>query len=504
MKSVKNIFKFALLSVVFCIPFGCKKEFLDVKPVARELEINYYRNEAQAFEALVSVYDALQWNDQGGFTMFRLLLNVASDECLAGGSDASDQPSWVAWDQFKTNPSLGPQVGFWRKNYKGIYRANLFLEKINQIADASPEFKARTSAEAKFLRAKFYLDLVQLFGRVPLITKTLNPSEYYTIKQETPEVVFNQIEKDLLEAIPNLPLANTLPAQELGRVTKGAAQALLARGYLYMNMQDKMDDVATLCEDIINSNAYDLEKNYGDIFKTSGEFGAESVFEIAYSENSRSDWGSFGSGWGEGNVSVQFVGMRDFSGAKFAPGWGFCPVSKSLADALRGDPRFVHTIIEADTMKGATYSKGYQNTGFFIRKYAPLIENKSKDGEPALNWGNNIREIRYADVLLMAAEGLARSSGNMTIAQNYVNRVRARVGLNPITSSGNLLLLDIYKERQLELATEGHRFFDLIRTDQASSILGTFGFIKGTHEHLPIPQNEIDASQGALKQNNGY
>jgi hypothetical protein len=184
---------------VFCIPFGCKKDFLDVKPVARELEINYYRNEAQAFEALVSVYDALQWNDQGGFTMFRLLLTVASDECLAGGSDASDQPSWVAWDQFGTNPNLGPQTGFWRKNYKGIYRANLFLEKINQIADASPEFKARTSAEAKFLRAKFYLDLVQLFGNVPLITKTLNPSEYYTIKQETPEVVFNQIEKDLLD-----------------------------------------------------------------------------------------------------------------------------------------------------------------------------------------------------------------------------------------------------------------------------------------------------------------
>lgn len=504
MKSFKNILKISILGIVFCIPFGCKKDFLDVKPVARELEINYYRNEAQAFEALVSVYDALQWNDQGGFTMFRLLLTVASDECLAGGSDASDQPSWVAWDQFGTNPNLGPQTGFWRKNYKGIYRANLFLEKINQIADASPEFKARTSAEAKFLRAKFYLDLVQLFGNVPLITKTLNPSEYYTIKQETPEVVFNQIEKDLLEAIPDLPLSNNLPAQELGRATKGAAQALLARGYLFMNMQDKMDDVATLCEDIINSKSYDLEKNYGDIFKTSGEFGIESVFEIAYSENSRSDWGSFGTGWGEGNVSVQFVGMRDFSGPTFAPGWGFCPVSKSLADALRGDPRFVHTIIEADTMTGCTYSKGYQNTGFFIRKYAPLAENKSKDGEPALNWGNNIREIRFSDVLLMAAEGLVRSNGNMSNAQSYVNKVRARVGLNPVNSSGNLLLLDIYKERQLELATEGHRFFDLIRTDQAASVLGSFGFVKGKHERLPIPQNEIDASQGALKQNNGY
>jgi len=121
----------ATLSIAALLIFGsCSKDFLNTRPVGRVLEVNYYQTQDQAFEALVSVYDVLQWNDQYGFSMFRLLQNVASDETHAGGSDASDQPSWVAYDNFTLSPNLGPQRGFWRKCYKGIYRANLYLEKI--------------------------------------------------------------------------------------------------------------------------------------------------------------------------------------------------------------------------------------------------------------------------------------------------------------------------------------------------------------------------------------
>ena len=139
-----------------------------------------------------------------------------------------------------------------------------------------------------------------------------------------------------------------------------------------------------------------------------------------------------------------------------------------------------------------------------MRKYAPLANNTAPDGDPALNWGNNIREIRYADVLLMAAEGLVRSNGSEATALSYVNQVRNRVGLSPLSSSGNQLLDDIYEERRMELATEGHRFFDLIRTGNAQDVLGTQGFDINTHRYLPIPQQEIDASQGVLTQNPGY
>jgi hypothetical protein len=481
---------------------SCNESFLEVTPVGRVLESNFYQNQEQAFEALVAVYDVLQWNDQGGYTMFRPLLDVASDDCYAGGSNASDQPSWVGWDAFNLNPDLGPQWGFWNKYYRGIYRANLYLEKIEGIEGVTPQFKSRTIAEVKFLRAKYYFDLVRLFGRVPLITNTLGSDEYYTVNQTDGSEIYPQIEKDLNEAIEDLP--ETVSGNELGRITKGAAQGLLGRVILFQNSNSKMGTAATALEAIINSGNYSLEPNFGDIFLTSNEHGVESVFEISYSDNSNAGWGGFGSGGGEGNVGIQFVGMRDYSGPTFATGWGFSPVSTNLVDAMQGDPRFQHTIIDAANLQGATYTPGYQNTGYFVRKYAPLQANTASDGEIPLNWANNVREIRYADVLLMAAEALVRSGGDEARARSYVNQVRARVGLPALTSSGNALLEDIYTERRLELACEGQRFFDLIRTGKAATALATDGFVAGKSEVLPIPRGEIDLSNGAITQNNGY
>lgn len=480
---------------------SCSESFLEVRPVGRVLEANYYQTEEHAFEALVSIYDVLQWNDQDGYTMFRTLLDVASDDCHAGGSDASDQPSWVAWDNFTLNPDLGPQSGFWRKNYRGIYRANLFLEKIDGI-DATPQFKLRTIAEARFLRAKFYFDLVRLYGRVPLILKTLSPDEYYDVNQVGPAEIYAQIEADLNAAIPDLPLAVT--GNELGRVTQGAAQALLGRVILTQGDNARMGEAAAALEAVINSGQYGLEPNFGDIFKTSNEYGIESVFEISYGDNSIADWWMFGSGRGEGNVAVQFVGMRDYNGPDYAPGWGFAPVSLDLVNAMQNDPRFPHTIIDADAIAGGSYAAGYQNTGYFVRKYAPLQNNVAGDGAIPLNWGNNVREIRYADVLLMAAEALVRGGGSETTARGYLNQVRSRVGLQPVTVSGSDLLDAIYNERRLELACEGHRFFDLVRTGQAATVLAPLGFVAGKNEVLPIPQVEIDLSNGALTQNNNY
>ena len=496
---MKNIGLIIFSIIVFT---SCSEDFLDVRPVGRVLEANYYQNEEQAFEALVSVYDVLQWTDQSGFTMFRPLLDVASDDTHAGGSDASDQPAWVAWDEFSPTPDLGPQHGFWTKYYRGIYRANLFLEKIETIPDVTPQFKSRTTAEAKFLRAKFYFDLVRLFGRVPLITTVLSPDGYYTVNQADGSEIFPQIEQDLNDAIADLP--ETVGGNELGRLTRGAAQGLLGRVILFQDDDSKMGTAANVLQDVINSGLYSLEPNFADIFKSSNEFGVESVFEIVYSDNSIADWWMFGSGRGEGNVGVQFVGMRDYSGPTYNTGWGFCPVSLDLVTAMNGDPRFDHTIIDADNLSGASYTPGYQNTGYFVRKYAPLQSNVAGDGAIPLNWANNVREIRYADVLLMAAEALVRSGGDEGTARGYVNEVRARVGLAAINSSGTQLLDDIYNERRMELACEGQRFFDLVRTGQAASVLASKGFTAGVNEVLPIPQSEIDLSNGALTQNSGY
>lgn len=484
---------------------GCKKEFLELTPKGIKLENNYYQNQSEIFQGVVAAYDVLTWGGTASqWSMDLGLLNAASDDCYAGGSDASDQPGWVAYDAFTLTPTLGPQAGLWNKYYAGIYRCNLILDKINAVPGLDATFKARTIAEIKFLRAYYYFDLIRFFGNIPLIVAPLSADEIYLQKQAPVANVYAQIENDLKAAASTIELPETVPALELGRVTRGAAKALLGKVILYQNQESRMAEAASYLEEVINSNIYKLEPNFADIFKVDHEWGQESVFEINFSGNQTGGWENF-INQTEGNYNIQFFGMRDYVGSTYSAGYGFCPVSTELVDFMKNDPRFKSTVIDARALKlvGASYSAGFQNTDYFIRKYAPLAENKAKSGEPALNWNNNTRVIRFADVYLMAAEAIVRANGDAAKARGYVNKVRSRVGLQPYAfQSGNVLLELIYNERRLELATEGHRFFDLVRTGKADGILK--GFFKGKSELLPIPQQEIDIAAGALKQNPNY
>lgn len=500
-----NRYKYFLVPIIISLmTVSCGKDFLDLDPRGTVLETNFYKTEEDLFKALTATYDVLQWGGTDGWTMKLGLLNALSDDTYAGGSDASDQPNWVACDNFTLSPTLGPQIGLWNKGYAGIYRANLVLQKLDEVPGLSAEFIARTRAEAKFLRAYFYFDLIRFFGNIPLITSVLSGDSFYTQTQTTADQVYAQIEQDLNDARNATELPETLPPDELGRITKGAATALLGRVILHQNDDSRMAALGDmLANEVIGSGLYELEFDFGDIFKLANEFGSESIFEINYSANSRGGWANFNQT--EGNYDVQFLGMRDYVGPTFATGWSFNPITEKLVDLMQDDPRYEHTIIDGMELQtqGASYTAGYQNTDYFIRKYAGLQEDRAIDGEAALNWSYNIRDIRLADVMLMAAEAYARS-GNDSNARNYLNQVRARVGLAAVTSSGSALLDAIYLERQLELATEGHRFFDLVRTDRASTELGDQGFTPNKNEVLPIPQNEIDITEGNLIQNPGY
>lgn len=501
MKAFK--YKIGIVFIALLGTMSCSKDIIDLSPRGTVLESNFYKTEAELFQGLVAAYDPLGFATN--FTMKMGLLNTASDDTHAGGSDASDQPAWVAYDKFTLDPNLGPQAGLWSKNYTGIYRANLVIEKSEgAVAGLTADKKARYIAEAKFLRAYFYFDLVRWFGNVPLLTTSPSADAIYKQSQATAADVYAQIEKDLKEAVATTQLPESVPADELGRITKGAAKSLLGKVILFQNNTARMGEAATLFEEVINSNNYALEKIYGDIFKPENKFGKESIFEVHNSGNRKGDWG-MGIDGNEGNKDVQFCGMRDFVGATYATGWSFCPVSLDLVNFMKNDPRFAETIIDGKALKaaGASYAAGYQNTDYFIKKYAPLAAFKATSGEPALNWGYNTKEIRLADVLLMAAECFNRS-GNDAKAQTYLNRVRARVALAAKTSTGAALLQDIYDERRLELATEGMRFWDLLRTGKAATVLAGQGFKAGKHELLPIPQSEIDIMQGAFKQNAGY
>ena len=481
---------------------SCNKDYLDVDPRGTVLESTYYKNPEEAFAGLIAAYDPLGW--EAGNTYHNIgAINAASDDAYAGGGNSGDQITWQVWNNYTLDPALGPQGEYWNRNFTGVSRANTLLEKVQAgIPGLDEATAARYIAEAKFLRAYYYFDLVRLFKNVPLFTAPLSTEEIYNVTQASPEEVYAQVEKDLTEAIPNLPL--TVPATtEGGRVTQGTGKALLGKVYLY---EQKWADAANQLKDVngepggTSQYGYELQDNFGAIFSPDNKFNSESILEIVHTSVANGGWGSW-PGF-EGNVGVQMFGPRGYAGPIYQAGWGFNPLTLDLVNTLKQDPRYKSTVANIDSIAeagSASYEKGYQNTGYFIEKYAPKTEWLSTGGGDApLNYPNDYIEIRLADTYLMEAEALIQSGGNLERAAALLNAVRARVGLAPVAAT----LDNIYTERRLELATEGHRWYDLVRTGRAATVLAPMGFVAGKHEILPIPLVELNNTQ--LVQNPGY
>ncbi|MBT3243085.1 MAG: RagB/SusD family nutrient uptake outer membrane protein [Bacteroidetes bacterium] len=507
-----------ILLIVFL--FTSCEDFLDLKPLDQEVSSNFYQTEEDAMQALVAIYDVITYQSSPGISWapFIIVSDILSDDSYAGGSDANDGMQQQELNTFDIPTTNGIVHSIWIKNYIGIYRANLFLELIDQI-DASDEFKKRTIAEAKFLRAYFYLEQVRFFENIPLLTATIKGPEEYKQEQNTPEEVYNQIALDLDEAIVDLPTSVSL--SEAGRITKWAAESLMARTYLFYNGVYGMDlqagekvvdetVVLAYLEDLISNSGHDLFENYQDNFKLVGEFGIESVFEISYGDTPAWwDWGYIRGG--HGNLSAQMQGPRVTGSQKWNRGWSFGTVSQKLVQDLEDDPRLAYTILKEEELDGKL-TKGYQHTGYFSKKYSSDSEHWGSDGQFELNRTCNHRVIRFSDVLLMAAE---LGSPN---AQQYLDRVRERVGQESVPAS----MENILKERRLELSLEGIRYFDVLRLGlnyaeeefSTSDIRGPryegdqqlfdVNFDPSTKGFLPIPQTEVDLSAGSFIQNQGY
>ncbi|MEA5109299.1 SusD-like protein [bioreactor metagenome] len=517
MKTIYKTFSTVLLIVLLS---ACSKDFLDLKPLDQEVSTSFYKTEEQAMQALVSIYDVLGYQETPGVSWapFIVISDILSDDSYAGGSDANDGQDENEFNTFTIPTTSKIAHAIWLKNYTGIYRANLLLERIEEV-DASDEFKKRLIAESKFLRAYFYFEQVAYFENIPLLTRTLSGPSEYKQPQATPEQVYDQIALDLSEAMGDLPTSVT-PA-EAGRITKWAAQALLARVYLFYNGVYGKDLVAGsttinkavlvgYLDELIATSGHDLFENYQDNFKLVGEYGKESVFEISYGDTPPWwDWGYVRGG--EGNLSAQMQGPRVANSTNWNRGWSFGTVSQKLVDDLKNDPRYQYTVLTQEELDGVL-TIGYQHTGYFSKKYSSDAEHWGSSGQFELNRTCNHRVIRFSDVLLMAAE---LGSAN---AQQYLDRVRARVGLGSIQATPD----NIYKERRLELSLEGIRYFDVLRkglayASQTLSYSGIRGpnyvgeqqlfdvtFNAATKGFLPIPQTEMDLSGGAFVQNQGY
>jgi hypothetical protein len=494
MKNLKSIFSlFALLIVL-----SCSDDFVYVD--SEDLNSEDFFNSEQDYQlALVAAYDYLATTAK-----FYQFAEIASDNTLCGGESATDSPYIQQIDDMIHSPvgqSDGGLRSMWQWMYEAVNRCNYIMEFQDKTDFAN---KTSVIAQTRFLRAYYNFILVKWWGDVPMVVdKRIRFGEQFNIDRTPKAEVYAQIEQDLIFAAANLPYLQN----ETGRATKGAAEALLGKAYLY---QDKFSEAATVLENLITNGPHRLltSEEYPDMFERYNENNIESVFEVQFSDI---DGGSFDCFWClEGNYSVYFNGPRGFvdSVGKFDAGYSFNVPVQEVVDAFEpGDLRLEHSILDIaqyiEDNPGSSYQEdaGYEQTGYFNRKYIARLGDLN-NSDAALTNPDNYRSIRYADVLLMAAEALNRGNISDARARDYLNEVRNRALLGNVSTSGSNLTNDIYKERRVELVGEGHRFFDLVRTGRAAQAID--GFQAGKHELFPIPIEEIVLSGNRWDNNPGY
>lgn len=484
-----KIFKVYILLFVIAIGFNaCSEEYLDIESEDPNSE-NFFNSQEDYESALVAAYDLLQSS-----YLNVMLGEIASDNTLAGGESATDVIGIQQIDDMIHTPVNDQLSDIWRWMFAGVNRANYIMEF--QDKTDFPD-KPRVLGETRFLRAYYYFELVKFFGDVPLVVdQRFLFGDQFEIDRTPKADVYAQIERDLIFAIDNLEY--TTP--DVGRATKGSAQALLGKVYLF---QEKYPEAADVLDDLILSNEYSLVTDYSTIFENDNENNSESVFEIQYSDLEGAGFGCLQCS--EGNVAVGFNGIRNYDGPEFESGFSFNVPTQEVFDLFdAADPRRDVAILDIDTFaaaNGATFSIGFEHTGFYNRKYIAR-QGDLNTGDANLTNPNNYRAIRLADVYLMAAE--AYNSGNLGDGQarTYLNTVRTRVNLPDVQLSGVALGDAIFLERRLELVGEGHHFFDLVRTGRAAAQID--GFVAGKHEVFPIPLEEILLSGNRWAQNPNY
>lgn len=479
----------AIMVIITC--YSCD-DYLDILPDGQQNSESYFNSKSDYEDALVGVYDLLSTT-----YLNNILGEIASDNSLCGGGDATDVLDWQQIDDMIHTADNGALRSLFQWMYAGISRANYIIE----FKDKTDfDGKEQLIAETLFLRSYYYFELVKFFGDVPMyIDGRISIEQSQSIDRTPKAQVYAQLEQDLLSTINNLPWQQN----QNGRVTKGAALSLLGKIYLYQN---KFSEAAQTLDRVINEGPYDLVADFSTLFLNSNENNIESVFEVQYFGGEGASFGCFQCV--EGNIAVGFMGPR-FTGGNFSPytsGFSFNPPTSELFNAYASeDVRRDATILDMEAFvverPSVTFNIGNPNdyTGYYNKKYIPYAEANLPDVN--LTHSNNYRAIRFADVLLMAAEAYNRGSIDDNKARIYTNRVRERANLAAITSSGSALTQDIYKERRLELAGEGHRFFDQVRTGQTSSIPG---FTSNKNELFPIPRIEIELAGNRWPQNNGY
>lgn len=527
-----------ILLLVPVLLFSCKQEFLERTPVVGATEANFYKTPEDALAATIACYNTLQQevtNIQGSSGLkphFRWYFgDICSDDTDKGGSGDGDDPELYNFERFQGNSSGQMLIVEWQVAYRGIAYCNLALQKIPEI-DMDAELRDAYLAEAQFIRAYWYFGLVTTFGGVPLVTEPLASTEYQQPRASADEV-WDLIKDDLEFAIDFLPASYSLNA--LGRATRGSAQGLMTKVNAYLG---EWEACYAVSGDLINEGQYSLDPSFANIFTELGENGSGSIWEIQYMNASGGNWGQ----QLEGTFSNVFQRARgQFNG------YGFNLPTQDLVDAFEvGDPRLSYTLFQEGDVMGDRGIFTLDATGmphlYYSRKYFNNAAEEAPFGDPNPNGHSNDRVIRLSDIMLFHAEACV-NTGRFSEANDAVNDIRNRArgedwcagtpaGVAPCASlplyggphfpagggqpvfNPDVTIEDVWHERRVELALEGHRFFDLVRQGRAAEVMqahldnnfpgSAYSFVAGVNELFPIPSNEITLSGGLITQNPGY
>lgn len=512
---------------------SCGDDFLSEEPSSSLPIEGYYSTNARIMESAVAAYDPIQWYDYfNGWCPLSFMWDCQADDVYVGGGNTTDQSQLHLISQYKSDPnnSIG---GFWSANYSGINRSIRLID--NATASDLPESdKNLYIAEGRVMRAWYYLCLWKTWGNIPLYLENLEFP--YIAEQKTASEVYATIVADLEEVLGQNILPMKQPDEWAGRMTQAAAAMIYADFVMNQGDESRYAKALGYMKDIINSGQYGLVDDYDDLYALDTEWNKEIIWDINFvSKGGKRGWGSANATGGtvlpamigiDGLAYENGVNTGKGPKTEFVGGWGFEPVAKEAYDAFEeGDLRRDVAILNMDkyikemAAEGITVKYGgrYQNTGFFLRKY--LGRPGGKDGHLAdgdLNWDNNLHLYRYAETLLNAAE-LGMKTGDAS-AQAYFDAVRERAGLSPKA----LTMDNIIDERRVEFVGEGKRYFDLVRSGKAATVLKAGGGVllqdkdklvwggiaipernawTESKKYLPIPQGEIEAAQGSITQN---
>jgi len=480
--------KYIIIALIFGGLLSSCSGYLEFPPENEQLGSDFWADATDAQAAVDAMYGYLRTWDISAFN-YLIVTSLPSDE-IVKGSVVGDGSWAVTYDNYEYTSTYQHIYDFWVARYKAINLSNQVIDNVPNI-DMDGDVRDRMIAEAKFLRAFHYFYLVRAFGGVPVLL-SLDEARAGAARS-TKEETYAAIEKDLQDAIDVLP--DYVPDTELGRATSWAAKGLLAKVYMY---DEKWTECKALTEDIIERGVsprnvkLELYGDYYLLFRPEQEFCKESLFEILSSEIE-----------GNGDISKsQFAETQLPRGVANWGGWGWFAPSDACAQAFddAGDTlRKRVTILtygdltqDGDSILGVTDMEGNSIPRYNGKVYVPSKYNHTTG--PA-GCEQNVRILRYAEILLIDAEAATHTGGDVATP---INLIRERAKLDPISSP---TIEDVWRERQLEMACEQDRFFDLIRTGRAPSVLGSLGFVAGKHEVYPIPAKEIELLPELLEQN---